>query len=120
MRFAAGNPREPDPHNDATPELLFAEQRLLPVIAYEQRAKIRTLVHGISGNGAGTRVGDWDCLGVADQPSGITHGWWFKKWMAADDPRRIRLTSELIHVLRTEFPDVAEHFARLGVIKEGY
>jgi hypothetical protein len=116
VRFASGNPREPHPQNDATPELLFAEQRLLPVIAYEQNVKMRTLVKGISANG-GTRVGDWDCLGVADQPIGLTHGWWFKKWMAADDPRRTRLTRELVHALTADFPSAAEHLTRLGVIE---
>jgi hypothetical protein len=79
---------------------------------------MRTLVNGISGVGAVDEViGDWNCLGVADQPAGITHGWWFKKWMAADDPRRTRLTSELTHVLATDFPSVAEHLTRLGLIK---
>jgi hypothetical protein len=114
VRFASGNPRQPHPHNDATPELLFAEQRLLPVIAQEHDVPVRTLVSGVSSGGP--TVGDWDPLAVADQPSGLTHGWWFKKWLAADDPRRIRLTSELTRALVADFPGAAGHLARLGVI----
>jgi hypothetical protein len=116
VRFASGNPREPQPQNGATPELLFAEQRLLPVIAYEHGVRMRTLVEGVSAGGP--TVGDWDPLAVADQPAGLTHGWWYKKWMAVDDPRRIRLTRELIHALAADFPGAAEHLTRLGVITE--
>jgi hypothetical protein len=114
VRFASGNPREPHPQNDATPELLFAEQRLLPVVAYEHGAAMRTLVNGVSEGGP--KVGDWDCLAVADQPAGFTHGWWFKKWLAADDPRRIRLHRELANALAADFPPAAEHLIRIGVI----
>jgi hypothetical protein len=114
VRFASGNPREPHPQNDATPELLFAEQRLLPVIAYEHGVPVRTLVSGVSAGGGA--VGNWDPLAVADQPAGLTHGWWYKKWMTADDPRRIRLTRELTHALAVDFPAAAEHLTRLAVI----
>jgi hypothetical protein len=116
VRFASGNPREPHPRNNATPELLFAEQRLLPVIAWERAVRMTTLVKAVSGGGS-TRVGDWDCLGVADQPAGITHGWWFKKWLPDDDPRRVRLTRELTDALAADFPGAAAHLTRLGVIK---
>jgi hypothetical protein len=116
VRFAAGNPREPHPYNDPTPELLYAEQRLLPVIAHEQNVPVRTLVSGVSTGGP--MVGDWDPLAVADQPAGLTHGWWYKKWMPLDDPRRIRLTLELTRALEADFPPAADHLARLGVIEE--
>lgn len=116
LRFASGNPRQPHPRNDPTPELLFAEQRLLPVIAEERHVSVRTLVSGVSTGGP--KVGSWDPLAVADQPAGITHGWWYKRWMPADDPRRTRLVFELTRALAADFPATAEHLARVGVITE--
>ena len=116
LRFSAGNPRQPDPRNDPTPELLFAEQRLLPVIAQERRVRVRTLVSGVPAGGP--KVGTWDPLAVADQPAGLTHGWWYKRWLAVDDPRRIRLILELTRALAADFPPAVEHLARVGVITE--
>lgn len=114
IRFANGNPREPLPDNNATPELVFAEQRLLPIVAYEHGVPVRSLVSGVYAGGP--TVGDWDPIAVADQPAGFTHGWWYKKWMLAKDPRRIQLTRELTQALATDFPPAFEHLTRLGVI----
>ena len=116
IRFAAGNPRVPEQDSGTTPELLFAEQRLLPVIAEELSVPVRTLVTGVSDGSA--RVGDWDPLAVGDQPAGLTHGWWYKKFMTQDDPRRVRMIRELTIALANDFPEAAEHLTRVGVIEQ--
>ena len=116
IRFAAGNPRLPFPDGGATPELLFAEQRLLPVIAHEHNVPVRTLIDGVSQGGP--MVGDWDPQGVADQPVGLTHGWYFKKSLPPGHPRRIRMMRELTDALLASSPAVAGQLTRLGVIPD--
>jgi hypothetical protein len=50
-------------------------------------------------------------------PKSVTGiAWRFKKWMAADDPRRIRLHRELANALAADFPPAVEHLIRIGVI----
>lgn len=118
LRFAIGNPARPRPDLGAAPELLFAEQRLLPLAARRTGTTVTPVIEAIWSPANDRFIthdphyGAWDPLGVKDQPTGITHGWFHKTLLPAADPRRRRLVAELTDTLRRTQPDLLTKLGR--------
>jgi hypothetical protein len=110
FRFAIGNPAQPRQDIGVAPELLYAEQRLLPLIARRHGIAIVPLIDAVWSPAIDRfavhdpRFGEWDPLRVRDQPAGITHGWFHKTLLAAKDPRRIQLVDDLTEILQSSQP----------------
>ena len=114
IRFAADNPARARPDLGVAPELLFAEQRLLRLVAQRDRPHDRPGHRGSVVTGtrpihrprsAVRRMGP---LRVRGQRAGITHAWFHKALLPAEHPRRRRLIDDLTDVLRSVQPAVAE------------
>ena len=122
LRFITGNPAVPVPSLGVAPELLFAEQRLLPVIAAEHGVPARPLMAAtwvpnlhrfIDGD---ARFGALKLLQASSQCAGITHVWFFKKLLVSESGVLPRLLSDLTGKLRSDYPEAAEALARSGII----
>lgn len=119
LTFVTGNPGRLRADAGVAPELLFAEQRLLPVIAEEAGVPAAPLIDALWSPrrdrfvGHDSRYGEWDPLRAVDQPAGITHGWFHKTLLADGDPRRLRLVRELEQLVRSDHPELAP---RLGIV----
>jgi hypothetical protein len=113
LRFGLGNPAEVPNGLDVAPELLFADQRLLPVIAAEFGVPAVPVVDAVWSPRFDRfvqhdpRFGPWDPLAVADQPTGITHAWFHKNLLEPHDPRLIKLGDELTAKLWSDHTAVA-------------
>ncbi|KAA2265820.1 hypothetical protein F0L68_04490 [Solihabitans fulvus] len=120
LRFMVGNPGRPRPELGVAPELLFAEQRLLPLIAGEHGVPVRALVNATWAPGQDRFIRHdqapvWEPLRVTGQHAGITHAWFYKARLQQHDPRRLRLRGELARRLQANYPDVADILARQPV-----
>jgi hypothetical protein len=122
LRFTVSNAAHPRAKLGILPELLFAEQRLLPLIAAELGIAARPVIDATWVPALGRfveddpRFGAWDPLRVVDQGTGITHAWFYKKLMATRRRRRLRFFSELTDRLRSDHPGTAEILGREGII----
>lgn len=112
LRFAVGNPARARPDLGAAPEQLFAEQRLLPLVAQRAGLTLTPLIDAAWSPASDRftthdrRFAEWDPLRVDGQPAGITHGWFHKALLPADDHRRRRLIADLAGTLRRKRPDL--------------
>lgn len=110
LHFAIGNPARARPDLGAAPELLFAEQRMLPLVAQRRGLTVTPLIEAVWSPESDRftkhdpRFGEWDPLRIDGQAAGITHGWFHKTMLSAGDPRRHRLITELANTLRRTKP----------------
>jgi len=114
-RFVVGNPGRAHYLGGITPELLFAEQRLLPVVARENGLTPAPIINAVHSPRAGefithdARYGEWNNLHIINQPAGITHLWYHKQW--ADNFRLLGVERILTVKLKSDHPQVADMLA---------
>jgi len=112
LRFTIGNPAQPRLDIGVAPELLYAEQRLLPLIARRSGITAAPIIDAIwepdldRFSSHDPRFGEWDPLRVLHQAAGITHGWFHKTLLPTEDPRRIQLVDDLTEILKPSHPDL--------------
>lgn len=122
LRFITGNNARVMPKLGVAPEILYADQRLLPIIANEAGVPLRALINATWSPAKSKfvshdpRYGEWEPIGSKEQPAGITHGWFHKHFLASDDVAYSRLISELSMNLWAYHPPVAETLTRNGVL----
>lgn len=113
LRFAIDNPALPRPDLGVAPELLFADQRLLPLVAQSEGLTVNPAIRAVWSPALDRfivhdpRFGQWDPLSISDQRPGITHAWFYKRLLPATDPRRHLLVSSLSDLLHAARPDIA-------------
>ena len=111
-RFIAGNPGRSHYRAGLARELLFAEQRLIPVITREHGLVPTPIINAVHSPLAGEfvttdrRYGVWNNLHILNQPTGITHLWYHKRWRG--DLRLVGVERILAARLKSDHPDVAE------------
>jgi hypothetical protein len=120
LRFTIGNPAQPRMDIGMAPELLYAEQRLLPLVARHGGITAAPIIDAIwepaldRFSSHDPRFGEWDPLRVHHQAAGITHGWFHKSLLPVEDPRRIQLVADLTDILRPSHPDLLMHITGSG------
>jgi hypothetical protein len=110
-RFVVGNRARVSPEAGVAPELLFAEQRLLSLIARRDSVPITPLIDAVWSPALDRfatndpEIGTWDPLLTGQQQTaGVTHAWFHKAVLPPDHPRLRRLESELAAILRETRP----------------
>jgi len=111
-RFIVGNPGRSHYEVGLARELLFAEQRLIPVIAREHGLRPTPIINAVHSPLAGEfvtndpRYGVWNNLHILNQPTGITHLWYHKRWRG--DLRLLGVERILTARLKSDHPHVAD------------
>ncbi|WP_216892468.1 hypothetical protein [Nocardia alni] len=114
-RFIVGNPGRTHHEVGLARELLFAEQRILPVIAREHGITPTPIINAVHSPRAGEfithdpRYGEWNNLHIVRQPTGITHLWYHKAWR--EDPRLHAVEYILATKLKSDHPKAADMLA---------
>jgi len=122
LRFTVGNTAPPRPDLGVAPELLFAEQRLLPVVAAELGVAVKPFIEATYSpelekfETHDPRFGKWEPPRVGDQSTGITHLWMYKRSLAPGSAALLSLEAELTARLRFDHPVAAEVLSRSGII----
>lgn len=117
LRFAVGNPARPRLDIGVAPELLFAEQCLLTLLARELEVTVTALIDATWSPAADKfeahdeTLGEWNPIAVLEQDAPITHGWFHKSLLPAADEQRTRLLTELHQVLASHRPNLADRIA---------
>lgn len=92
-----------------TPEILFAEQRLLPLTAREKGAVFGPFLDAVwsSGRSYFTKHdeshGEWLFFSLREQPL-FTHLWFYKRYMEGNESVRREYCRELARTILAEFP----------------
>jgi hypothetical protein len=121
-RFIVGNPGRSHYEVGLARELLFAEQRLLPVIAREHGLTATPIINAVHSPLAGEfitndpRYGVWNNLHIINQPTGITHLWYHKRWRG--DLRLLGVERILAARLKFDHPHVFDMTQKACAVME--
>lgn len=123
LRVATNSSARSRPELGVAPELLFAEQRLLPILAAEEELTSRPLIDTTWSPRHDRFLADdshqnpWNPLAVAEQPTGITHAWFHKRFMKSGDGVHDQMVLELSTCLVEEHPRIAERLISNGFLR---
>jgi hypothetical protein len=107
------------------PELLFVEQRLLPLCIYEMGLidRMKVFIDTIWNPSEGRftkhdgEIGEWSYYDLVDQPV-LTHLWIAKQHIEKNQKYRNFYCSRLLDSILTYFPELVTRLEKIGCLKE--
>jgi hypothetical protein len=105
-----------------TPEILFAEQRLLPLCAEEKNAAFQPFLDATWSARRSyftkhdERHGEWLFFSIREQPL-FTHVWFYKRYIEGNESVRQEYCRELVRAILDEFPSKRELLERIACVR---